>query len=208
MFSPRNTAKDDPTLHLIGAMDAQRRTGNPSDMILEQEVAGRRELVNSEVLPTQINGIHGYKFDIKKALTDIGFKFGEQVDGDSLFQQVELPSGWKKVATDHSMWSKVVDDKGRERLSIFYKTVFYDRDAFYNIVPAITIEVKRDDHEQGKKIVVDVKKGDEIVFSTEPVVATGDIHNVYDVEESERAKARAWVEKNYPDSANPTLYWD
>ena len=61
----------------------------------------------------------------------MGIVFGKEVD--DLFVEVTLPAGWKKEATDHSMWSKLVDDKGRERASIFYKAAFYDRDAHINI---------------------------------------------------------------------------
>lgn len=131
VHSPKNTTADHPLLHLFGAMDAQRRTGNPSDMILEMESRGQREIVNSEVLPTKVNSPRDV--DVKAKLTELGFKFGNVIDGDPLFQEVTLPAGWKKVATDHSMWSNVVDEQGRERISIFYKAAFYDRDAFMNV---------------------------------------------------------------------------
>jgi len=45
---------------------------------------------------------------------------------------VELPIGWKKRSTGHSMWNDLVDDKGRVRATFFYKAAFYDRDAFIN----------------------------------------------------------------------------
>jgi hypothetical protein len=45
-------------------------------------------------------------------------------------RSVKLPEGWHIKATDHSMWSNLVDDKGRNRASIFYKAAFYDREAF------------------------------------------------------------------------------
>jgi hypothetical protein len=131
--APHNTTQDSPFLRMLDALDAQQRTGDPTNMILEQEARGQEQLVNSDVLPSKINSPRG--FDVKAKMTDeLGFKFGELVDGDPLFQHVELPKGWKKVADSGSdMWSQVVDEQGRERISIFYKAAFYDRDAFMNV---------------------------------------------------------------------------
>ena len=112
-------------------MDAQRRTGNPADAILVMEAAGQRQLVHRDVLPTEIQGDRDET--IKQSLIDLGFKFGDVVNGDPLFTQVELPAGWKKVGLDHDMWSYVHDDKGRERISVFYKAAFYDRRAFMSV---------------------------------------------------------------------------
>ncbi len=131
MPSPRNTSADHPLMHLLGAMDAQRRTGNPTDAILEMEASGQRQLVNSDVLPTEIQGDRDGT--IKQSLINLGFKFGDAVNGDPLFTQVELPAGWKKVGSDHDMWSYVHDDKGRQRISVFYKAAFYDRRAFMSV---------------------------------------------------------------------------
>ena len=82
--------------------------------IERSEAKGQEELVESEVLPTSYNG------DKKKDFEKIGIVFGDVVEGDSMFQEVTLPAGWKKIRTDHSMWSKLIDEQGRERASIFY----------------------------------------------------------------------------------------
>ena len=55
--------------------------------------------------------------------------FGDVVEGDDLFRAVTLPKGWSKAATDHAMWSGVVDGRGVERVEVFYKAAFYDRAA-------------------------------------------------------------------------------
>jgi hypothetical protein len=41
-----------------------------------------------------------------------------------------LPDGWQKRATDHDMWSELVDADGVVVASMFYKAAFYDRRAF------------------------------------------------------------------------------
>lgn len=116
-----NTSDRDPLLHLMGALDGS------DSYITGMEAAGQRQLVESEALPTQING------GTLKDFEALGFTFGDPDPRDPLFRPATLPAGWKKVRTDHSMWSKIVDDEGRERARIFYKAAFYDRDAFMSL---------------------------------------------------------------------------
>ncbi len=96
--------------------------GNPN-AIEAQEARGQQEFVNSTQLPTDVNT------EDKKLLEDAGVVFGEPVKGDEMFCDANLPEGWKKQPTDHSMWSLLVDGDGKERAKIFYKAAFYDRHA-------------------------------------------------------------------------------
>ena len=114
MKKPRNTNEEtqfQPVRLLLGAM-----VMGSSRAIEHQEAQGQRELVNSESLPVRMNGG-------KPILESLGFKFGKH-DGKDLFIECEMPTGWKKVGTDHSMWSNLLDDKGRVRANIFYKAAF------------------------------------------------------------------------------------
>lgn len=97
--------------------------GNPR-AIEAQEARGQKELVESEVLPTECPP------EFKAELETEGVKFFEAVFDDPMFCRVQLPAGWKKRPTDHDMWSELVDDKGVKRAMIFYKAAFYDRRAF------------------------------------------------------------------------------
>lgn len=119
-MSVRNTTAQDS---LINMMETMFEGG-----IERQEARGQQELVNSEVLPT--DGL----FRNKAEFEALGFVIGEVVQGDPIFTNVKLPAGWKKQATDHSMWSKLVDETGKERASIFYKAAFYDRSAHINLI--------------------------------------------------------------------------
>jgi len=92
-----------------------------------QEARGQRDFVANETLPVKINGGSREQFEA------MGIVFLDRGHGDDLFVPVHLPQGWKKVPTDHSMWSDLVDDKGRKRASVFYKAAFYDRDAFMGV---------------------------------------------------------------------------
>ncbi|MEV7805063.1 hypothetical protein AB0O28_19140 [Microbispora sp. NPDC088329] len=122
MTSPQNTSQFDPLLLLADAMGA----GGPSASIERMEAQGQRELVNSEVIPTEIQGG-------EDELTKLGFQLGEQVKDDPLFRRTVLPEGWKREPSDHSMWSYIVDELGRRRVAMFYKAAWYDRRADLSI---------------------------------------------------------------------------
>ena len=100
--------------------------GGKPQAILQQEAAGQGELVQGTQLPVEIDGIRG--LSEAGPLVDAGVMFGSICE-DELFREATLPPGWKKVATDHSMWTDLVDEGGQVRASIFYKAAFYDRGA-------------------------------------------------------------------------------
>jgi hypothetical protein len=102
--------------------------------ILAQEARGQSELVQSAQLPTK--GLLGRN---RAAWEALGIKILDTTAGtvdakDSLFCHVELPAGWKKVPTDHAMWTDLVDADGKLRGRIFYKAAFYDRYAHITLV--------------------------------------------------------------------------
>jgi hypothetical protein len=93
--------------------------GNPR-AIEDQERRGQAELVRCSQLPT--NGL-------AEVASKLGIKVLRQSAGDDLFSDVELPDGWKIRATDHPLWSELVDSEGVVKATIFYKAAFYDRSA-------------------------------------------------------------------------------
>lgn len=102
--------------------------------ILAQEARGQSELVQSVQLP--IKGLLGRD---RAAWEALGVKILDASTGtvdanDALFCRVELPAGWKKVPTDHAMWTDLVDADGKLRGRIFYKAAFYDRCAHISLV--------------------------------------------------------------------------
>lgn len=136
-----NTSNRDPLLHLMGALG-----GDSDSYITGMEAAGQAQLVNSTELPTEMNS--GTDDDLRA----LGFVLGGPDPGDPMFRPVTLPGGWRKERTDHSMWSKVVDELGRPRLTVFYKAAFYDRDAFINVQ---TVSGYAFDVINGAKLVLD-----------------------------------------------------
>ena len=120
MSAPEDTSGRGPSDHLLGIL-----TEGQSSYIEVMEAEGQAQVVNSDVLPIEMNG--GKRGDYEA----LGFVFGDVVD--DLFQAVTLPGGWRREGSDHSMWSYVVDAEGSRRVAVFYKAAFYDRRAFMRI---------------------------------------------------------------------------
>jgi len=197
--TPINTAKQDPLLTLLGAM-----AEGPSNYIENTEKRGQGEFVGSDTLPTNFNHCKNGK-EIMESWG--GVKFGSVIENDPMFQYVELPDGWKKVSTDHSMWSKLLDDKGRERASIFYKAAFYDREAFIDLSCRYIYSFDYDKRNIEKICVANVTDAGSVIHTTAPItdIAGKDEWNITD---EARNLAKAWLEEKYPDYRNPAAYWD
>lgn len=107
--------------------------GSPA-AIEASEARGQAELCASTVLPREV------LYAPREHLERLGIKFGADVPGDPLFVEATLPPGWSRKAADHSMWSYLVDEHGRHRVSVFYKAAFYDRRAHMMPVPRFASE--------------------------------------------------------------------
>lgn len=116
-----NTTEEAINNPLIGLMAGLNIEG--------QERNGQSQLIESTQLPSK-NGGHGEKGSAFMQYAKMGIKVISITKGDELFCDVQLPEGWKKRSTSHSMWNELVDNKGRVRATFFYKAAFYDRDAF------------------------------------------------------------------------------
>lgn len=172
--------------------------GSPTKFIEAQEAQGQRSLVQSETLPVDI--IDGKKEDLEKS----GIKFLGEVPGDELFQFVELPEGWNIKATNHSMWSKLFDDKGRERASIFYKGAFYDRAAHLSIKRRYNVQTDNEGYEKRYGICLDDCTE---IHRTEAIACDREILAL-DAREKAKQLAEAWLNDNYPNWRDRSAYWD
>lgn len=191
----RNTAAQDPMLTMIEMLSGGR---TPGAAIEAQEARGQRELVKSDVLPTE---------GLAEAAKALGLVPGDTVAGDEMFTHVTLPEGWTKQRTDHSMWSDLVDDRGRVRASIFYKAAFYDRSASITAVRRFTI---RRNFDIKDAIQVRVLDGKDVVFSTEPKQYDAKDYRAREaLEQDATISCKAWlVDNGYPEFNDPAKYWD
>lgn len=65
------------------------------------------------VLPKRILG--GSERDLAK----LGFSLGPEID--DLFQSGRPPKGWQMRPSDRSAWSYIYDEKGHQRVGVFFK---------------------------------------------------------------------------------------
>jgi len=176
--------------------------GDP-DKILQQEADGQRSFIESDTLPSRMSCSD---LDVNAILQAAGVKFCGIVKDDPIFQYVELPQGWKKVATEESRWSKLLDDKDRDRASIFYKAAFYDRSAYLTLSFRFRFRPDYDQQDKGIAVarVVDCGK---VVYTTELIALPGGSER-YSLINQVNQMAIDWLNQNYPDWQNPGAYWD
>ena len=100
--------------------------GGTDGMIEAQEKRAQQQLVHSDRLPADT---HGTDADFEA----LGFTFGEPDPRDPIFRPATMPEGWTRQASDHDMWSYLIDELGRRRVSVFFKGAFYDRSSHMRI---------------------------------------------------------------------------
>jgi hypothetical protein len=154
-----------------------------------QEKRGQMALVNSTNMPIEMH-------PDRAAFERIGFVFGDTVD--DLFVSATLPPGWTRAATDHSMHSVINDERGRERVSIFYKAAFYDRRADARLTPRWTIETSYGEED----VCLLVKDGETELYRTAAIDRRD-----YAGRGALEKEAIAWLETYVPESVD-RYAWD
>ncbi len=171
-----------------------------------QEAAGQQTFVGSEWLP--IRGTEG----VRDKLEALGFVLGDAVD--SLFVEARLPPGWAKKACEHSMWSDLIDAKGRRRAGIFYKAAFYDRSAHIMWASPVWSGALLEDggsfydlKEGVPGTCFGIVKHLEIeVFQSQPFAVVG---GVYGADRQAYDMAKAYALEHYPlYQTDPFAYWE
>lgn len=175
-----------------------------------QEKRGQMEQAKRSTLPVELGSKYrGTPAEHREPWEALGFVFTKTIV-DQIFVEVMFPEGWKKKPTDHSMWSEIVDDKGRVRGMIFYKAAFYDRSAHAHLTCRFTV---RNDYEKPITTVSVKDACGEVEFKVSGLEApdySGDRAkanslNVKIDQAVERVKA--FLKNNYPDYENPCAYW-
>lgn len=178
-------------LHLLSQEEKSR-------VILEQEAQGQTELATGTSLPTDME-----KTD-RDALKEAGVKFGPRAD-NPLFTYVVLPTGWYIDASDHSMWSYLMDDKGRRRASIFYKASFHDQRAFLRTERRFSVRYDYDRAEEMGEAVAKVLDVDKVIHLTDPIVITEE--NKFAVSGQASQLGWQWLNERFPRWEDASAYW-
>jgi hypothetical protein len=168
--------------------------------IVRSEKIGQMDVVASTKMPKEMH-------PNRQAYERLGFTFGTDVD--DVFVAAELPKGWTRRATDHPMWSDVLDGEGRVRVAVFYKAAFYDRRATADLRPRfMRTWIHKDSPGSGLRqdeeafVVVDNADGS-VVFRT-PTFRCDAGSVAY---KESQALVEAWLKENHPDFLNPISYW-
>ena len=177
---------------------------SPSLSIERQEAEGQRRLIATEQLPRELHGCHRWE------LEQLGFKFGREIS--ELFIEAQLPAGWNKMATSHSMHSDILDEKGRRRAAIFYKAAFYDERADMTMLPRFSISAyERTDDGNGYQMVIKdaglAVKSFGVWGNPGPDRSRDEILAQGEARDKLEAEAKAWLKKRRPLWSNPMLYW-
>lgn len=161
-----------------------------------QEARGQAEQVRTQRLPKDFNGQTRGQFE--KA----GFVFGKDVD--DLFVSVAYPPGWTGKATEHSMWSKIVDEQGRERVSVLYKAAFYDRSAHAGLCKRFGYTSDHSNVDQASRAPYEEKYAKIAHVVTDCGEEVGPRFEGLKSDE----EAKAWLDSHYPDWRDPLAYWE
>ncbi len=165
-----------------------------------QEAQGQTRFVAADVLPKECP---------QEQLQALGFKFGKIQD--ELFIETEFPEGWKKVATDHSMWSDLLDEQDRVRGHIFYKAAFYDRSSHMHLCTFIKQSQVYESHkdyiaDQLQYYVSDANG--EYLFKTEAIKVKHHTDEYWEAQERGRNEVMNWLNDHFPEWEDVEAYWD
>jgi hypothetical protein len=172
--------------------------------IENQESEGQHELVESQQLPRKCNSPRG--INAAEQYHKMGIKVFTKSKGDDLFIGVKLPDGWKKEGTDHSMWNRLVDDKGRVRGQFFYKAAFYDRDSFMNFTTRYTW---RSDYSEKNFCGYDVfdSEKNEVIFKTEKMSTDCNTPGYFKTQDKLQQQCKDFLNNNFPNHEDINAYW-
>lgn len=174
-------------------------------------------------LPTKHNEM--ISGQLKSYLERMGVKFLSPVEGEPMFQHVELPEGWRVETTHEVYHSNLVDNLGRNRASIFCKGAIWDRKAYISPTCRYSCAYDEERHRKEGEVVVHVKDGNTIIHSTTPIAcklvvddipvpcsswspspeAQASTKAIYD---TAYPAAKDWLNGKYPDWENPYAYWE
>jgi len=172
-----------------------------------QEKRGQLEQAEKQELPVEGTSSSEHR----KMFEALGFKFGKRASLQDLFVACEFPKGWKKVPTEHSMWSDLVDDKGRKRGGIFFKAAFYDTKAHVSLSKRFSVDQTYPAKSESMEVFVKDARGDvefRLTGLKTPDWNKREEALVADTGIREAHKAcELWLDQHWPEWRSETAYW-
>jgi|GEM_PF-2922047 len=182
MQTPSNTVKDIPFLRLVGAKK------------------------NESVLPVDTDRCLKHNEGV---LAAVGVKVLGIVVDNCLLQYVKLPTGWKKVAGNRIDYSYIIDNKSRKRVEILlYQPGSGAQRVFMYLCHRYGRSFDHNRFCNTNECVTHVTDGDQVIYTTRPVVARKHEGTMYVTMEEADAAASAWLDAHYPKWQDISAYWD
>jgi hypothetical protein len=213
-----------------GDLENFRVASMPRVIIETQEAVGQIDMIKTTQLPIAVEKLNFERDNpnIIKESKEIWGKLGiEIIDKvDELFFSVKLPDKWEMKTRESSYGTYLVDEKGRERVSIFYKAAFYDRRAYADITRRFRISTKHEfELDWSKACNLSKNEFDKLRRKEEESLTFGivlDGENViFETKHEKKFSEKSWkqvekfnkicrkyLDKNYPDWENPFAYWE
>lgn len=111
------------------------------------------------------------------------------------------------------MWTHIIDEKGRERGTIFYKAAFYDRSAHAQLSLRFGVSIDYENRSETETAILIEDKCGEIKRRIDHIprpdwrgdreVAEANAQK----EDSARKELTEWLNTNYPEWESPSAYW-
>ena len=134
----------------------------------------------------------------------LGFVF-EDIEDDNVMFKAKLPEGWSMKPVE-TYYTSIIDEKGRERASFFYKGVFYARNGhmvLHRRYIVKTLSFIKGNFEDGARIAVYDRNDNSLVkvSSTFPNSWCDEFYRAYD-------DMYKWLKAQYPNCEDSLAYWD
>lgn len=167
--------------------------------IERHEKMGQEALVASTLFPRAMTPADRAKYE------QLGFVFG--VDVDDVFVNATMPAGWTRQPSDHSLYSYILDEKGRQRVIVGYKAAVYDRWANARLVRRYTIQAHYCADPSGDR---DKATACYKVFDIDTELHCSEWYRSRDreAEATHEQATIAWLDERFPEHNDPLAYWD
>lgn len=167
------------------------------ERIVQEERNGQSFLLSQDVLPRRING------GTQAQLARFGLTFGADVD--DLFVACVLPQGWTKRAGAWDTHNDLFDAQDRHRAFLYFKAVFYDRQAYMSLHQRFNVHLYGPGRDQDHRRAT-ITDGGKVLLELGEWNRMGD--DFRETSSALHAQGVAWLNARYPQWNNVLAYWD